>query len=242
MTFKQALALAAACLCAAPAAAIDFGVMETADVVRRGDFKFIAFPLAVRDGPRREHDSGVNVGLGYGLGAGLDAELQVGVYDDFTFFGADLEWSYRADRPLELSIGGGAHKVDSDFGHPWGVDVAHIVSYTPAAIPALRLIGSLDAAFEYTDPVYAAAIGAEHEDYWAVYAVPGVQYRFTRDVDLIGEVGVGLNDDSYDYVAAGISFYFGRGDDGNGRYAARADAGRAPNRSASKRSPSSSTK
>jgi hypothetical protein len=238
MIFKQALALVAGIACASSAAAIDFGVMETADVVRSGDFKFIAFPLAVRDGPRREHDSGVNVGLGYGLGANVDAEFQVGVYDDFTFFGADLEWSYRNGQPLELSIGGGAHKVDSDFGFPWGVDVTHIVSYTPASAPNLRLIGSLDAAFEYTDAAYAAAIGAEHEEYWVTYAVPGVQYRFTQDVDLIGEVGVGLNDDSYDYVAAGISFYFGRQHD---RYAARA-AGRAPNSSASSRSPSSSTK
>jgi opacity protein-like surface antigen len=241
MTPKQAVALTAGIACAAPAAAVDFGVMETADVVRRGDFKFISFPLAVRDGPRREHDSGVNVGLGYGIGAGLDAELQVGVYDDFTFFGADLEWSYRAGTPLELSIGGGGHKIDSDFGHPWGLDLTHIASYTPAALPDLRLIGSLDASYEFTDDAYAASLFAADPEYWTVYAVPGLQYRFTQDVDVIGEVGVGLNDDSYDYLGVGISFYFGREPRPNGRYAARAE-GREPNSSASSRSPSSSTK
>jgi hypothetical protein len=239
MSTRIVLAFACAVLCASPAAlAVDFGVMETADVVEPGDFKFIAFPLAVRDGPRREHDTGVNVGLGYGLGANLDVEGQVGVYDDITYFGADLEYTYRADRPLELSLGGGAHGVDSDFGNPWGLDLTHIASYTPPGAPRLRLIGALDAAWERADSAYAAAIGASDRDYWVAYAVPGVQYRFTEQVDVVGEVGVGLNGESNDYVAAGISFYFG--ERGNG-YAARS-AGRAPNSSASRRSPSSSTK
>jgi hypothetical protein len=238
MNTKTVLAFACGALCASPALAVDFGVMETADVVEPGDLKFIAFPLAVRDGPRREHDTGVNVGLGYGLGANLDLEGQIGVYDDTTFFGADLEYTYRADRPLELSIGGGAHGVDSDFGNPWGFDLTHIASYTLPGAPRLRLIGALDAAWERADAAYAAAIGAGDRDYWVAYAVPGVQYRFTEQVDVVGEVGVGLNDESNDYVAAGISFYFGQRDDA---YAA-SSAGRAPNSSASRRSPSSSTK
>jgi hypothetical protein len=239
MLTKSVPALLAGVLLASPACAVDFGVMETADVVEPGDFKFIAFPLTVRDGPRREHDAGVNVGLGYGLGANLDAEAQIGVYDDITFFGADLEWTYRADRPLELSIGGGAHAADSDFGNPWGVDLTHIVSYTLPGAPRVRLSGAIDAAYERADPDYATAVGADYEHYWVAYLAPAIQYRITALVDVIAEVGVGLNDDSNDYIAAGISYYFGRDDDVD--YAA-SGARRAPNSSASKRSPSSSTK
>ena len=238
MSNRSALALASGLLCTLPAGAVDFGVMETADVVEPGDFKFIAFPLAVRDGPRREHDTGINVGLGYGLGGNLDAEAQIGVYDDVTFFGADLEYTYRAGRPLELSIGGGGHAVDSDFGNPWGLDLTHILSYTPAPAPALRLIGAVDLAYELGDADHASAIGARGEEYWIAYAVPGLQYRFTDQVDVVGEIGVGLNGDSDDYAAAGISYYFGRR---GGGYAARS-TGRAPNSPASSPSPSSSTK
>jgi hypothetical protein len=210
MSAKPALMFIAGIAFAAPAFAVDFGVMETADTVVAGDFKFISFPLAVRDGPRREVDTGINVGLGYGLSEHVDVEAQIGVYDDFNFFGLDLEYSYREDQPLELSIAGGAHKVASDFGYPWGWDLTHVVSYTLASVPTVRVIGAIDASYETTDAYYAESISAQDRRYWTVYAVPGVQYRFNERVDVIGEVGVGLNDESNDYVAAGLSFYFGR--------------------------------
>lgn len=203
------IAALVACLAwALPASAVVFGVMETADTVIPGDFKFLAFPMAVRDGPRREVDTGINVGLGYGINEPLDVELQIGVYDDFNYFGLDLEYSYRENTPLELSIGGGVHKVESDFGYPYGFDLTHIVSYTLESVPSLRVIGALDAAYEVTDPYYAQSIGAEQESYWVAYAVPGAQFQVNQRVDVIGEVGVGLNDDSNDYVALGLSFYF----------------------------------
>jgi septal ring factor EnvC (AmiA/AmiB activator) len=105
-------------------------------------------------------------------------------------------------------VAGGVHRVESDFGHPYGFDITHIASYTTESIPSLRVIGSLDAAYERSDAYYAAAIGAKDETYWVAYAVPGLQFRVNERVDLIGEVGVGLNDDSNDYVAVGLSFYF----------------------------------
>ena len=208
---RRIAAFAAGALCALPALAVDFGVMETADTVIPGDFKFLAFPLAVRDGPRREVDTGINVGLGYGINEPLDVEFQIGVYDDFNYFGLDLEYSYRENRPVELSIGGGVHKVESDFGYPYGFDLTHIVSYTFASIPWMRLIGSVDASYEITDAYYAQSIGAHARRYWTGYAVPGVQFQVNERVDVLGEVGVGLNDDSNDYVGVGMSFYFTTG-------------------------------
>jgi opacity protein-like surface antigen len=202
------LAAAAGLVCTLPALAVDFGVMETADTVIPGDFKFLAFPLAVRDGPRREVDTGINVGIGYGISEPLDVEFQIGVYDDFNFFGLDLEYSYREKRPLELSIGGGVHKVESDFGYPYGFDLTHIASYTFTSLPTLRFIAALDGSYEVADAYYAASIGARDKEYWTGYAVPGLQFRVNERVDLIGEAGIGLNDDSQDYVALGLSFYF----------------------------------
>src|SRR5262245_36159197 len=77
--------LAAALGAAGPALAVDFGVMESADVVAPRDFKFIAYPLGVREGARREQASGVGLGLGYGLARETDIELQVAAYDDVTY-------------------------------------------------------------------------------------------------------------------------------------------------------------
>lgn len=238
MSIRKTIAVAACVLCAGPALAVDFGVMETADVIEPGDFKFIAFPLAVNNGPRREQDSGVTVGLGYGLSRRVDVELQVGTYDDFTFYGGDLEYTYRPGRPLELSVGGGAHYARTDFGDPWGLDFTHIASYTLERFPSWRLNGGLDFGYEVTDAQFAAAIGADDQRHWTAYAVPGVQFRASDNVDIVGEVGVGLNGESDDYLAAGVSYYFGRRDDS---YAAPS-AARGPNSSASRRSPSSSTK
>jgi hypothetical protein len=240
MPLKTMLALGAGLTCVTRAFAVDFGVMETADTVIPGDFKFLAFPLAVRNGPRREVDTGINVGIGYGINEPLDVEFQIGVYDDFNYFGVDVEYSYREMTPLELSIGGGAHKVESDFGYPYGFDVTHIASYTMESMPSLRLIGSLDAAYEVSDAFYAESISAHDKRYWVAYAVPGLQYQVNERVDIIGEVGVGLNKDSDNYAAVGLSFYFTTGPM---PYPVRApSAARAPNSPASKRSPSSSTK
>jgi hypothetical protein len=208
---KQSLVLGAGIACAGPAMAVDFGVMETADVVTPGEFKFIAFPLAVRhDHPRREQDAGIAMGAGYGLFRDVDVELQVGAYDGITYFGADAEYAYGAFHALDLSVGGGAHHADSGFGNPWGVDFTHIASYTVPALPRLRFTGALDLAYEYADERFAAALATSDDHYWTAYAVPGAQYRITRNLDLIGEFGFGLNGDSDEYAAAGISYYFRR--------------------------------
>jgi len=207
---KPSLALMAGIACAGPAMAVDFGVMETADVVTPGEFKVIAFPLAVRDSPQRAQDSGVALGAGYGLFRDVDIEFQVGAYDNITYFGADAEYTYGTFHALELSVGGGAHYARSDFGDPWGMDLTHIASYTVPSRPRVRLTGALDLAYEVAGERFATAVAASGDRYWTAYAVPGVQYRVTRNVDLIGEFGFGLNGDSDEYAAAGVSYYFRR--------------------------------
>ena len=207
---KKPLALIAGVVCSSPAAAVDFGVMETADVVTPGEFKVIAFPLAVRDSPRREQDAGFTFGAGYGLLRDVDVELQLSAYDHITYVGADTEYTYGTFHAADLSIGGGAHYAESDFGHPWGVDLTHIASYAVPAVPRVKFTAALDLAYEVASERFAAAIAASGERYWTAYAVPGVQVRITRNFDLIGEVGFGLNGDSDEYAAVGLSYYFRR--------------------------------
>jgi len=37
--------------------------------------------------------------------------------------------------------------------------------------------------------------------------VPGIEFRLSETVDLVGEVGIGLNDDSFTYAGLGLAFY-----------------------------------
>jgi hypothetical protein len=38
--------------------------------------------------------------------------------------------------------------------------------------------------------------------------VPGIEVRLSDAIDLVGEVGIGLNDDSFTYAGIGLAFYF----------------------------------
>jgi hypothetical protein len=40
-----------------------------------------------------------------------------------------------------------------------------------------------------------------------VYLSPGLEYRVRPNLDLLAEFGIGLNDDSPNYIAFGVAFY-----------------------------------
>jgi hypothetical protein len=40
-----------------------------------------------------------------------------------------------------------------------------------------------------------------------VHLVPGIEYRLADNLDLLFEVGIGLNDDSHNYLSFGLSLY-----------------------------------
>lgn len=68
----------------------------------------------------------------------------------------------------------------------------------------LELCGALDVSFEsIQDPPPQL----EDDSFTRLHLVPGIEYRVSDSVDLLGEVGIALNDDSNTYVSAGIAFY-----------------------------------
>lgn len=193
---------------AGPAFAVDFGVMETADVVETGKLKFAAHPLSIGDdNSLRDEGTGMALGLGYGFRPNFDAEAQVAIYDDITWFGGDLEYTLYDDWNVELSIGSGAHYGDSDYGNPWGLDLTHIASYKLPAAPRVKLNGGVDIAYEDVEARFASLRGIDGE-YFTAHFVPGVQLAATRHLDLIAEFGAPLNGEASEYVAAGLSYYF----------------------------------
>jgi len=192
--------------CALPAWAVDFGVMETADPIEFRNFKFIGYPLAVRDGAQREEDTGVAVGLGYGFAERWDVEGQMATYDDATYFGGDIEYMFYDEPTLDMSVSGGNHYVRHDFGSQWGFDFTGIASYSITRVPGLTVNGAVDLAWDDAD--LRRRVDSIDERYTTAYLVPGVQYRATRNLDVIGEIGVGLNGASNEYGAVGVSYYF----------------------------------
>ena len=65
----------------------------------------------------------------------------------------------------------------------------------------LELYGGVSVSFESLDDV-------PDSDFTRLYAVPGLEYKVSEQLDLVAEFGVGLNDDSPNYIAFGLAFYF----------------------------------
>ncbi len=202
-------ALAALALCGSASAA-DFAVMETAEPIEPKTFKLAGGPLVV---DRRDDTAGaLAIGLGYGLAHDLDVEGQLAVYEDATWFGADLEWSAWSGRNMRFSIGGGVHGGDLEHdGTAAGLGATAIFSFTP--MQRLDVSAALDASY---DDVNVRGVPAEPiagrftEDgqYETYHFAPGLEYQLTRQLDVLGEVGVALNGDADNYLSAGLSWYF----------------------------------
>jgi hypothetical protein len=204
-----ALAGSLLALCGSAGAA-DFAMMETAEPITPGEFKLSGAPVLI-DRDRARNDAGFVAGLGYGLAPDVDLEAQVASYEDGTWFGGDAEWTaWRAQR-MALSLGGGLHAADLDGGgSALGADGTLILSYKP--LERLALSAALDAAVDDVNHrgtgVPAGARFASDGRYERYYAVPAVGYRLTRNLELLAEVGIGLNRDAEDYLSGGMSWYF----------------------------------
>lgn len=193
------------------AQALDFGVMETATPIEPRHFKLSAYPLAVRDGGRTTDEDGFALALGYGLPHGVDVEGTAARFDGATIYGSDVEWQAWRSGLMAFSFGGGAHYYDLERGgRIRGLDSTAILTFL--ATPHLDLNAALDASFEDVnvdveeDP---SLTGADVDNrYETFYFAPGVQYRFTRNLEAMAEVGVGLNTEASDYASAGLSWYF----------------------------------
>jgi hypothetical protein len=210
MKVRIVAALAALTVCGTATAA-DFGVMESAEAIEPHAFKLTGFPMMVDRGVHG--DDAYALALGYGLPNAMDVEVQLAQIDRATLYGADLEWNaWSADR-MRFSIGGGLHGADLERGASLvGADLTAIVTYTPIA--RLDVNAALDAALDNVNVDESAGLPpselhfSEDGRYDTYYFVPGLEYEATRNLDLLAEVGVGLNGESDDYLSAGLAWYF----------------------------------
>jgi hypothetical protein len=196
------LALSTLFCLVAPAAARaqDFGVMNSAETINRGNFKFLGSPMIVFGEDGADNDVGVALAAGYGFTDSLDLEAKAAFYEGLTFIGADIEFwvaKQRDQSPLDVSVIAGLHRGLRDAFDTTSLDFTILGS--GHVTPRFELYGGLDFSRSFIDD--------SDEDFTTIHLVPGIEIALGPDLDFVAEVGLGLNDDARNYVSAGLAFY-----------------------------------
>jgi len=180
------------------AQAQDFGVMESAETIDRGNFKLKVNPILILGDD--DNQAGVGFAGGYGFTDRFDFEAKLALYDGVTLFGVDGEfWLVKDPRRVNLSALAGFHVTKSDFGDQTGVDVT--VNASHAVTGKLDIYAALDMAFNQY------RVDFPDNRYTQVHVVPGIEYKIHRDVDVLAEFGIALNDRGNNYISGGIAYY-----------------------------------
>jgi hypothetical protein len=192
---------------ALPAAAQVIGVLQSAETMDRGTYKLMVAPIMVLGKDGAEDELGVGVRGGYAFTEHFDAEAKLGFFKNGTFVGADGEyWIFRGaekNSGLDFSLTGGLHWMfGSDNRHnTMGFEITPQLS--GHVTENLELCGALDASFESIQDVPPGV----DDSFTRLHLVPGIEYRLSETLDLVAEFGIDLNDNSSNYVSAGITYY-----------------------------------
>ena len=191
---KRLLTIAGAALLIATSAQAQDALMNSAETINPGNFKFAAYPIfTLGDGS----DTGIGGRAGYGFGRGFDIEAKISKFDGLTYYGLDAEWWLHRKSP-DISFALGAHRSDlSGNFKVMGVDTTLLVSDHIAH--KLEVYGGLRIAFEFPD--------GPGDNYRRMHLVPGIEYAVAKDLDFLAEFGLKLNDNSTSYVSVGLAYY-----------------------------------
>jgi hypothetical protein len=195
MIRRATLAAAACVLTLTGSAHAQNVLMNSAETIDRKTFKLSAFPTVILGEDDADSEWGVASRLGYGFTDSFDVEAKLAFFDGLTFYGVDAElWFVKGE--IDVSGALGVHRTDfeGDFALT-GIDTALLVSGHVA--DKLELYGGLNLSFESED----------EQDFTRAHFVPGLEYRVAKDLDLLAEFGIGLNDDSPEYFSFGVAFY-----------------------------------
>ncbi len=175
----------------------DFGVMESAETIERGNFKLKANPMFVIQDD--DTDIGIVGGVGYGVTDRFDVEFNVAGYDGLSHFGGNAEYWLVKSANASVSAIGGFHYSNVPSIDQTGVDVTLIATHS--ATPRLDLNAALDMAFNRFKGDFP------DDGYNTTHIVPGIEFKVQTDLDLLAEFGVSLNDNGSHYMSVGIAYY-----------------------------------
>ncbi len=187
-----------------PAHAQSVPLLQSAETLKKGNYKFVVAPAYVLGKHGADGVFGLAGRAGYGFTDRFDAELKTAIYEHQTFFGGDAEYWLIKDAGVNVSMAAGLHGV---FASGTGNDAMGL-ELTPLASMALQpgfdLYLGFNAAFEKRSDAPAN----EKDTFTRAHLIPGVEYKLSENADLAAEIGLGLNDKSSHYLSAGIEFYF----------------------------------
>ena len=148
MRIPQALQAAiAVVLLPAFAAAQDFGVLNSAETINRGNIKLSGAPVVTFGKEGAETHGGAIVAGGYGLTDRVDVEGRLAFLDNVNFYGGDVEVWMVKNRRVDVSFGGGFHFGDGrDRYNNRGIDLTFLTS--GHVTPRLELYGAFDMAVD----------------------------------------------------------------------------------------------
>jgi hypothetical protein len=173
--------------------------MNSAETINRGNFKIALFPAILFGEDDADNQWGVGSRFGYGFTDSFDVEGKLAFFDGFKLYGLDGEyWLVKGDVDFSIQLGGHWASVDDGFDSK-ALDLAALLSGNVA--DKLELYGGLSVSFESLDDV-------SDSSFTRAYLVPGLEYKISEQLDLVAEVGIGLTDDSPNYVGFGLALYF----------------------------------
>jgi hypothetical protein len=208
MRISRSVLAAGLALCLGlPVSAQYIGVMQSAETMDRGTFKLMVAPIMVFGKDGGDDEFGIAARGGYGFTDRFDAEAKLGLFENSTYIGADGEfWILKGkvkDAGLDFSVAGGLHWISgrNDRFDTMGFELTPLLSGHLSK--RVELFGALDASFESIQDVPEGY----DNTFTRLHLVPGIEYRLSDTADLVGEVGIALNDDSSTYAGLGVAFY-----------------------------------
>ncbi len=127
---------------------------------------------------------------GYGIAKQVDLALKYGIFQDYKYIGADLEWGLRSNNRMNLSLLTGAHS-GSYFGLDLGIAVSFLISGNAT------LFTGVDSDFNFNLN--------NDRFFWLPL---GIEVKWRRAVSIILEADVPLVDFAPGIFGGGMAFYF----------------------------------
>jgi hypothetical protein len=209
MSTRSSFALAALSivLLAAPARAQNFQ-NGSAETIWPGNVRLTASPVHMWGTEGRPDRTGGAFRLGYGFTEWFDVEAKTGFFDGVSLVGADGKFNLLGDETsLSVSVGGHraymAHGPDSN-----ALDLA--VQLGQRLGGRLEIFGGPAFSYESTS-------GVPDSGFTRWYLVPGFRLGVADRLDLVVEGGIGFNDDSPDFVTAGLALHLPVSPEARGR-------------------------
>jgi hypothetical protein len=170
----------------------------SAETIWQGNVRLTASPAQMFGSQGGLDPAGVAFRLGYGITDRFDVEAKSGFFDGVSVVGADSHVNLLGGSTL-LSVSVGGHRA-------FITDALDSNALDLAVQLGQRLGGRLEI---YGGPAfsYESISGAPDSGFTRWYVVPGLKLGVADRLDLLVEGGIGFNENSPDFITAGLALH-----------------------------------